>query len=53
MTKKQKLINEIRKLGFTEEDIIWFVKRKTVIQLQNIIDNCKTHDIIQNICLDR
>lgn len=49
MTRKAKLLEEYRGLGFTDEQVTWMATRRTADQIQTAIDNVKTHDTITRL----
>ncbi len=49
MTRKKKLLEEYKALGFTDEQVEWMAKRCTAAGIKIAIDNVKTHETIERL----
>ncbi len=47
--RKQALFNEMKKRGFSEQELDWHLRKSTIAQMQTAIDNDDAHKIIAKL----
>ena len=47
--RKQKLIDEMKERGFSDQEIDWHLKRSTIAHMQTVLDNDRAHETITRL----
>ena len=50
--RKQSLVDEMKKRGFSGQELDWHLRKSTIVQMQTAIDNDEVHKVIVRLATE-